>query len=96
MYCGRKATYYGRYKPEGLGNDWYEVGSDRRGVTYTTLPPGEYTFHVQGSNNSGKCNEQGASIRILIMPPWCSTWWFRLAYALALVLMVGFSIHRPA
>jgi len=33
-----------RYKLEGLDSNWYEVGSNKRRATYTTLPAGAYTF----------------------------------------------------
>jgi len=75
-----------RFKLEGLDNDWHEVNSDRRFVTYTTLPPGDYTFRVQGSNNFGTWNEKGASIVIRILPPWWRTWWFGAACAILLFL----------
>ena len=36
----------------------------------TDLGPGEYVFRCKGSNNNGIWNEQGASMRIIIHPPW--------------------------
>jgi signal transduction histidine kinase len=75
-----------RYKLEGLDNDWNETDSTRRYVSYTTLAPGEYLFRVQGSNSHGVWNEQGASVHLLILPPWWNTWRFR-ALALTLLLM---------
>jgi signal transduction histidine kinase len=75
-----------RYMLEGFDEDWTEVGSDRRFVTYTNLDPGEYTFRVVGSNSDGVWNEEGASIGITITSPWWGTTWFR---SLALLLLVG-------
>jgi signal transduction histidine kinase/streptogramin lyase len=75
-----------RYTLEGFDEEWTEVGSDRRFVTYTNLNPGEYVFRVIGSNNDGIWNEEGASINITIIPPWWDTAWFR---GLALLLLVG-------
>lgn len=74
-----------RYRLEGLETKWNETASNRRFVTYTTLAPGDYTFHVQGSNNHGVWNESGTALRITILPPWWNTWSFRL-FATALVL----------
>jgi signal transduction histidine kinase/ligand-binding sensor domain-containing protein len=82
-----------RYKLEGLDNEWHDVGSDRRYVTYTTLPPRSYTFRVQGSNNFGTWNEVGTDLGILIMPPWWSTWWFRVTCGVC-VLVLAWSAHR--
>lgn len=66
-----------RFKLEGLDKEWNETDSTRRFATYTTLPPDTYTFRVQASDSHGTWNEQGASVRLLILPPWWSTWWFR-------------------
>jgi ligand-binding sensor domain-containing protein len=63
-----------RYIMEGFQDEWIE-GSERK-VSYTNLSPGDYTFRVIASNNDGLWNEQGASIRITIVPPFWRTWWF--------------------
>src|SRR5208337_3743861 len=60
----------------------------RRDVTYTALPPGDYVFRVQGSNNRGVWNEKGVSLRIQILPPWWSTWWFRGVCAVVFLLLL--------
>jgi signal transduction histidine kinase/ligand-binding sensor domain-containing protein len=76
-----------RYRLDNLETEWNERDSNHRTVTYTTLPPGDYTFRVQGSNNRGWWNETGASLAIAILPPWWSTWWFRGASALSLLAL---------
>ncbi len=68
------------YKMEGFDQDWNYV-ADKRTATYTNLDPGEYIFHVKASNDDGVWNEQGASIRLIITPPYWQTWWFRSAMA---------------
>jgi PAS domain S-box-containing protein len=77
-----------RYRLEGLEQQWNERDGTRRLVTYTTLPARDYVFRVQGSNSHGVWNENGASLRIRILPPWWSTWWFRAAFmGVALTLL---------
>jgi PAS domain S-box-containing protein len=76
-----------RYRLEGLEDKWNETGGARRFVTYTTLAPGKYVFRVQGSNNRGVWNEQGIRLAITILPPWWSTWWFRLTAAVLLLAL---------
>lgn len=73
-----------RFKLEGLDKDWYEVDAGRRLATYTSLPPGEYVFRVQGSNEDGIWNEAGASLALTVVPPWWKTTAFR-----ALVVVLG-------
>ncbi|HEX9562894.1 MAG TPA: two-component regulator propeller domain-containing protein [Gemmatimonadaceae bacterium] len=69
------------YRMVGFNDDWFEAGSVRA-ATYTNLPPGHYTFQVRASNNDAVWNEQGASLTILITPPWWRTWWAYALYAL--------------
>ncbi len=71
------ATNRYRYKLENLQQDWIEVGSDRRQVTYTTLPAGRYTFRVQGATGRGPWSLPGVTLHIQILPPWWATWWLR-------------------
>ena len=71
---------------EGYDEDWIYPGN-RGYANYTSVPPGDYTFRVKGSNNDGLWNEQGASIVINIAkPPW-NTWWSNVIYA-----MVAFAL----
>jgi signal transduction histidine kinase/ligand-binding sensor domain-containing protein/DNA-binding response OmpR family regulator len=77
------------YRMVGFNDEWIESGAVRS-ATYTNLPPGRYTFEVKGSNNDGVWNETGASLAILITPPWWQTWWaFALYAALALSALYG-------
>ena len=60
---------------------------------YPNLPPGEYTFRVKAANNNGVWNEQGATLKIIVNPPWWRTTW---AYITYLLLLIGtaFAIDR--
>ncbi|WLT32415.1 two-component regulator propeller domain-containing protein [Geothrix sp. PMB-07] len=76
------------YTMEGLEQGWSEAG-ERNFVTYSTLPPGQYTLKVRASNCDGQWNPEPLQLRIKVLPPWWGTWWFRLAAGLALVAGVG-------
>ena len=69
------------YKLEGLDKDWI-YSNARRYASYTSIPPGKYTFRVKASNNDGTWNEKGASLSIIINPPWWRTWWAYAFYVL--------------
>ena len=79
-YANSHENHY-RYKLENFEGAWNEVGSRQRMATYTNLDPGKYIFRVQGSNDDGIWNEEGASLTIVITPPWWNTRWFRALLA---------------
>jgi ligand-binding sensor domain-containing protein len=64
-----------KYLMEGFQDEWIDAGSDRK-VSYTNLSPGEYTFKVVASNNDGVWNNEGATLKVIIVPPFWRTWWF--------------------
>ena len=74
-----------RYRLEGLDENWIDARG-RRYAGYPNLQPGAYTFRVLAANNDGLWNREGASVRVLITPPYWQTWWFRL---LIVTLVVG-------
>jgi ligand-binding sensor domain-containing protein/signal transduction histidine kinase len=74
-----------KYQLVGLDHDWVEAGT-RRTAYYPHLPPGEYTFKVIADNGEGVWNLEGASLRVVVLPPFYRTWWFIL-----LVMLAGLS-----
>ncbi|MCY7345001.1 MAG: histidine kinase, partial [Pyrinomonadaceae bacterium] len=74
-----------RYRLEGLDEAWTEAGT-RRTAYFSHLPDGEYTFRVAAANYDGIWNNEGATIRIVIVPPFYRKWWF---YALAAAGVFG-------
>ncbi len=75
---------------EGFEGDWNYVGTQRN-ATYTNLNPGKYIFRVKASNHDGLWNEEGASLALIISPPFWQTNWFYIFSALfTLCLMGGF------
>ena len=80
------------YRLDGFDREWREAGTQRTAV-YTNLSPGRYTFRVKGSNNDGVWNEQGASLDVVIEPPFWGTWWFRLFMLAAIGGGVYYAVH---
>ena len=64
------------------------MDSDRRIATFTTLPAGDYTLRIQGSNNRGVWNEQGVALQLKVLPPWWGTWWFRAVCVLVFLTLL--------
>ena len=80
------------YKMENYDNDWRYVGTQRVAF-YPKLPPGTYIFKVKASNNNDVWNEQGATLEVIVLPPWWLTTWAFALYVL-LLLMLGLLINR--
>jgi signal transduction histidine kinase/ligand-binding sensor domain-containing protein/CheY-like chemotaxis protein len=82
------------YKMDGFDTDWNYVGNKTE-ATYTNLDPDDYTFRVRASNNDGIWNEAGASMDIVILPPWWNTLWFKILFtAFILATLLGFYWFR--
>lgn len=62
------------YTLENFDKNWIYVGNKRE-ATYTNLSGGTYTFRVKAANNDGVWNENGAQIRVVILPHWWKRWW---------------------
>src|SRR5690606_1146336 len=71
---------------------WVEA-RNRRSATYLHLPPGTYTFRVQGTNSRGVWSPHIAELEIVMLPPWWKTWWAYAAYLLLLGWWIRFAIR---
>jgi ligand-binding sensor domain-containing protein len=75
------------YMLEGFDKNWIYCGT-RRYASYTNLNSGTYTFRVKGSNNDGVWNQTGTAIRLVITPPFWTTWWFIALCLISLTSLV--------
>ncbi|MBA4058471.1 MAG: hypothetical protein C0490_27385, partial [Marivirga sp.] len=74
-----------QYILEKYDRDW--IDSRDRSVTYSSLPPGEYTFRLRVSDTEDFSDVKETSFSFAIRPPFWRTGWF---YVLAiLALFVG-------
>ena len=72
-----------KYILENFDDDWTDAGNQRY-ATYTNLDPGTYVFRVKASNKDGIWNEKGASLTLIITPPWWKTIWAYLFYLMVI------------
>lgn len=75
-----------RYKMEGFDEAWVNASGKSFRVTYTNLDPGTYTLRIKAANNDGVWNEEGASLKIHILPPF---WGTPLAFILYALVFIG-------
>ncbi|MBK7888794.1 MAG: hypothetical protein IPJ86_16360 [Bacteroidetes bacterium] len=80
-----------RYFLEGIDQQWRSNGSDPL-ITYTNLPPGDYTFRCMVLNSSGIASDQ-LNILITIIPPFYTTWWFYLLIAGFIAVLI-YAMYR--
>jgi ligand-binding sensor domain-containing protein/signal transduction histidine kinase len=80
------------YMLEGIDRDWVDAGNRRFG-RYTSLPGGSYTLRIRGSNADGIWNQEGAAVRVTVVPPFWQTAPFRII-ALAVLVAGAAGIYR--
>lgn len=95
-YSNSAHTLY-RYRLEGFDDEWLDCAPGMHHVTYTNLAPGSYTLAVKAINSDGIESAGIARIKIVISAPWWATWWAKLLYiTAALILIAGtvFYFHK--
>jgi len=80
------------YRLDGVDGAWLDGGT-RRATTYTNVGPGDYVFRVRAVNEDGVPGDVVASLPLRVAPTLVQTTWFRLACAVALVL-IGVLLYR--
>ena len=79
-----------RWILEGYDADWSPITATDR-VTYSNIPPGEYTFKVMARNASGIWTENPATYAFVIAPPIWETTTFRISGGIFVLLgLFGF------
>ncbi|MEM1246972.1 MAG: two-component regulator propeller domain-containing protein [Acidobacteriota bacterium] len=68
-----------QYKLEGLQDEWIELEDSPR-ATFAKLSPGSYTLRLRASNNEGVWNDDGATLRMKVHPPFWNSNWAWIAY----------------
>lgn len=66
-----------QWKLEDYDKDWNAPSKERQ-ANYAHVPPGTYTLLVKAANNDGVWNPEPMSIKVIILPAYWQTWWFRI------------------
>ncbi len=80
------------YKLENFDEEWQYI-ENRRFISFTSLPAGNYTLRIKAANKDGVWNDEGASIAITVPPPPWLSWWAFMSYGFLSLLAVGGFIH---
>lgn len=85
------------YFLENFDRDWNEP-SVSRSATYTNLDPGEYTFHVKTVSIDRKESNLGPMLKIIVLPPYWESWWFRVILFLTIAglfyMLISFLLNK--
>jgi ligand-binding sensor domain-containing protein len=73
------------YRLKGLNDSWSTPGNNNI-ASFTSLPPGDYTFELRAANSDGKWSNHIKTLNISILPAWWQTWWF---YTLAILFLAA-------
>lgn len=75
-------------KLTGLEDEWRDLG-DKREVSYTNVPPGDYEFMVRCTGEDGQWIEPTV-LKLHISPPWYATWWASILWTCIIIgLLAG-------
>jgi ligand-binding sensor domain-containing protein len=84
------------YKLEGYDKNWI-AARNATSAAYTSLPGGDYTFHVKAISKHEKWEAREAVLHIKIVPPFYKTTWFyallTLIFAALIFAMVRYRIY---
>ncbi|PLX22857.1 MAG: hypothetical protein C0599_05360 [Salinivirgaceae bacterium] len=76
-----------RYKMENFNEQWLYTDANNRKAPYTGLPPGDYVFVVQGTNNDGIWSDP-LRLTLIIHPPWYRTIVAYISYVVFTILFI--------
>jgi diguanylate cyclase (GGDEF)-like protein len=82
-----------RYRLEGYDAGWIPADAAQRSLAYTSLPPGDYTLRVQGTNRMGRLSAREIHLPVTVLPAFYHTLAFRALLAV-LVLALAYGGYR--
>lgn len=80
------------YRLEGLEEEWYPTAE--RIVTFRSLPPGNYRFHLKYRLKGGEWHQLPQTVSFRILPPWWLAPWAKALYSLAILLLLADAFLR--
>lgn len=77
-----------KYRLKGLENQW-QMNHGERIATYSSLPPGKYSFQVTSCNSDGVWADPAATLSFNIPPYWWQTPWFHYGAFAGIIMTIG-------
>jgi diguanylate cyclase (GGDEF)-like protein len=82
------ARHQYRYRLDDLENDWTLAAPSQRSVTYSRIPPGNYTLRVGVDTRDGRWSTRELRLPVMVIPAFYQTTVFRALAALAIVALI--------
>ena len=82
-----------QWKLEGFDEKW-SPPTAQHAVTYSNIPPGNYTFLVKSCNEDGIWNKIPSKINFEITAPFWQKWWFIGGVLFAIIAIIYFIVKR--
>ena len=80
-----------KYRLVNYDKVWIDAGNQKF-ATYTKIPPGDYIFEVNASNNDDLWNDVPAQLRVRIDPPFWLSWYAYIFYFIIVGLLSYFIV----
>ncbi|HRH38309.1 MAG TPA: histidine kinase, partial [Flavobacteriales bacterium] len=74
------------YRVVDLDTNWKNLGTSTR-LELNDLPIGEHRVEIRANQGGTAWSAHPLAIRVTVLPPWWSTWWFRIASTLLIALL---------
>lgn len=82
-----------RYRLIGLNDSWIDLYKGKN-IMFNHLPKGDYILEVEAQRANSVSEKAKISIELSVLPPWWSTWWFRLAVLLTIGGLTVYTIRQ--
>ncbi|MDR7210274.1 two-component regulator propeller domain-containing protein [Flavobacterium piscis] len=80
------------YKIEGFNDQWTPTQGNKIGIS--SLPTGNYKLLIKACNSDGVWNDVPTELSIIVMPPFYFSIWAFIIYAILIIGMLVFFVHK--
>jgi len=85
LYAPAKTRY--EYKLDGLQQEWLDTKGVNR-ISFTNLQHGDYLLRIRYTDAGGQWREAGKTLRIIMLPYWWQTTWFRIMLVFVIIIAI--------
>lgn len=82
-----------QYRLIGLHDNWISLEQGQP-ILFNHLPQGDYTLEVMATRANNVNEKVLKRLEISVLPPWWSSWWFKLLVLGSLISIIGITINQ--